>query len=79
MPFDSAPVPVHCFSIKFKPLPVSSSLAGYTGSAGIPLSGRKQRKKTNMIHLKIGACNVLMLMDSARSDRPKEENLAYMG
>ena len=40
-------------------------------SAGIPFSGRKQKRKTKVIPLKIGACNVRTLMDSAGSDRPQ--------
>ena len=39
-------------------------------SAGIPFSGGKQKRKTKVISLKIGAWNVRTLMDSAGSDRP---------
>ena len=41
------------------------------GSAGGPLSGRSQRKMTNVIPLKISARHVRTLMDSAGSDRPQ--------
>ena len=55
----------------FKQLPASNSLAGYPGSAGIPVSGRKQRIKTKMIHLKIGAWNVRMLIVLGQTDQRK--------
>ena len=49
----------------------ASTLGRLTGSAGIPFSGRKQKRKTKVIPFKIGAWNVGTFMDSAGSDRPQ--------
>ena len=46
-------------------------MAGKLGSAGIPPSGRKRKKKTKVIPLRIGTWNVLKLMDVAGSLRPQ--------
>ena len=46
---------------------------------GSLFNGRKERKKTKVIPLKIGAWNVRMLMDSAGSDRPQRRTALVGG